>query len=128
MNALEFTTDGLLHPGDYQLTFDQLRTSPLVTGDKVGSSHWDAGWRLRLVNSLELLTKQLWDVGIDRVYADGSFVEDKDHPNDIDGYFEVPLHRLASGELEHELNLRDSHKCWTWNPEARMPYLGYQKL
>lgn len=127
MKTLEFTTDGLLRPGDYQLTFDELRASLLVTGDQVNSEFWDAEWRLYLVNRLEELTKQLWDVGLDRVFADGSFVEDKDHPNDIDGYFEVPLQMLASGELERELNLRDPHKCWTWRPEARMRYRGYQK-
>ena len=49
------------------------------------------------VDNLEVLTKQLWQVGIREVYADGSFAEDKDHPNDIDGYFVCGLQDLASG-------------------------------
>jgi len=30
--------------------------------------------------TLEILTRQLWQVGIREIYADGSFAEDKDHP------------------------------------------------
>jgi hypothetical protein len=33
-----FTTNGLLPPGDYPLTIDQLRQSHLVTGDENPSS------------------------------------------------------------------------------------------
>jgi hypothetical protein len=54
---------------------------------------------LHLVDNLEILTRQLWQVGIREVYADGSFAEDKDHPNDIDGYFVCDLIQLSSGEL-----------------------------
>lgn len=42
--------------------------------------------------------------GIREVFADGSFVEEKDHPNDIDGYFVCGLADLASGELPRKLN------------------------
>jgi len=35
--------------------------------------------------------------------------------------------RLASGELERELNLLDPHKIWTWDPASRRPYRGYPK-
>jgi hypothetical protein len=57
-----------------------------------------------LVNNLEVLTRQLWQVGIRDVFADGSFAEDKEHPNDIDGYFESDLRGLVSGELARKLN------------------------
>jgi hypothetical protein len=42
-----FNSDGLLPPGDYEVTFDQLRKSPLVIGtqSRKFSSHWDAPWR-----------------------------------------------------------------------------------
>ena len=60
-------------------------------------------------------------------HVDGSFVEDKDHPNDIDGYFECDLRRLASGELARHLNLLDPHQVWTWDPASRRPYRGYAK-
>jgi len=69
----------------------------------------------------------LWQVGIREVYADGSFAEDKDHPNDIDGYFVCDLIQLSSGELTRQLNLIDPFKVWTWDPASRKPYRGYPK-
>jgi hypothetical protein len=67
------------------------------------------------VNNLEILTRQLWQVGIREIFADGSFAEDEDkeHPNDIDGYFVCDLRELYSGELERKLNLLDPSKIWT---------------
>ena len=128
-NIPPFQSDGLLPPGDFEVSFDELRNSPLVGGPHPAdeASLWDAGWRLELVNNLEILTRQLWHTGIREVFADGSFVEDKDHPNDIDGYFECDLRALASGELVRELNLLDPHKVWTWDPASRRPYRGYPK-
>lgn len=73
------------------------------------------------------MVRQLWQVGVTEIFIDGSFVEDKAHPNDIDGYFECELLHLASGELERELNLLDPHKIWTWDPATRRPYRGYPK-
>jgi hypothetical protein len=55
-------------------------------------------------------------------------VEDKDHPNDIDGYFVVDPIRFVTGELEEGLNHIDPRKCWTWSHEARRPCRGYPKL
>jgi hypothetical protein len=125
-----FTPDGLLPPGDFEVTFEELRQSVLVhgMGEPQGSPTWDAPWRSRLVDNLEVLTRQLWTVGVHEVFADGSFAEDKDHPNDIDGYFVCDLAPLASGQLTRELNLLDPHKVWTWDPASRRPYRGYPKL
>jgi len=125
----DFTADGLLPPGDYEVTLDELRKSPLVAGfaDSAARPHWDAPWRGRLVDNLEILVRQLWRVGVADIFVDGSFAEDKDHPNDIDGYFVCDLMRLASGDLERELNLLDPHKIWTWDPSSRRPYRGYPK-
>ena len=96
-----FEPDGLLPPGDYELSFEEPRQSILVVGPggDVRSPTWDSSWRARLVDNLEILTRQVWQVGITEVFADGSFAEDKDHPNDIDGYFVCGLDVLASGEL-----------------------------
>ena len=80
----------LLPPGDYGVSFDELRQSILVKGAPDSGIHH--GIRLgeeQLVGNLEILTRQLWQAGIREVFADGSFVEDKDHPNDIDGYFDM---------------------------------------
>ena len=117
----DFTADGVLPVGDYALTLDELRDSPLVRGPAGRRSypHWDADWRGQLVDNLAVLVRQLWQAGINRIFIDGSFVEDKNHPNDIDGYFECDLQHLASGRLERELNLLDPHKVWTWDPAAR---------
>ena len=125
----DFRADGLLSPGDYEVSFAELRQSILVVGpgDPTKWPNWDAAWRATLVANLETLTRQLWQVGITEVLADGSFAEDKDHPNDIDGYFVCDLDRLKSGELTRELNLLDPSKVWTWDPSSRRPYRGYPK-
>ncbi len=56
-----FGTDGLLPPGDYAVTFEELRRSPLVLGpgDLGEWPTWDAGWRAKLVDNLEALTHHL---------------------------------------------------------------------
>ncbi|MAX24158.1 MAG: hypothetical protein CMJ19_06610 [Phycisphaeraceae bacterium] len=124
-----FTDDGLLPPADYTLTLDEVRASVLIEDPQPSreDSHWDSGWRLKLVDNLGVMVAQLWQVGITEIFVNGSFVEDKDHPNDIDGYFVCDLRRLASGDLERELNLLDPHKVWTWDPTTRRPYRGYPK-
>ena len=118
MNIPTFQPNGLLPPGDYEVSFDELRQSVLVSGplESAEQSAWDSEWRKRLVENLEVLTRQLWQVGIREVFADGSFVEDKDHPNDIDGYFVCGLDELKTGELARRLNLLDPFKVWTWDP------------
>jgi hypothetical protein len=124
-----FDPDGLLPPADYELSFEELRASVLVVGPVDGHRYpsWDRPWREQLVGNLEVLTGQLWQVGIREVFADGSFAEDKDHPNDIDGYFTCGLRQLSTGELTRQLNLLDPAKVWTWDPASRKPYRGYPK-
>ncbi len=107
-----FNDKGVLPPGDYQVTVDDIRNSYLVTGAAMKSS-WDVNWRKRLVNNLEKLVKQLWNIGIERIFINGSFVEEKDHPNDIDGYFECDLRYFATGKLAKDLNFQDPG-IWTW--------------
>jgi len=104
-----FTDDGVLPPGDYALTLAELAASPLVTGFPDAAPSWDRG----------TLVDQLRRVGCDAIFADGSFVEDKDHPNDIDGYFECDVRSFVSGDLERDLNALDPHKVWTWDPRSR---------
>lgn len=91
------------------------------------SSGWDSAWRAALVDRLAVLANQLWSVGITELFVDGSFVEDKSHPNDIDGYFVCGQAALLSGALERQLNLLDPSKVWTWDPASRLPYPGFTK-
>jgi hypothetical protein len=124
-----FDQDGLLPPNDYELSFDELRQSILVRGpsDQTAYPSWDKLWREHLVNNFEILTRQLWQAGIREIFADGSFAEDKEHPNDIDGYFVCDSAELYTGELQRKLNLLDPSKVWTWDPSSRKPYRGYPK-
>lgn len=122
-----FNSDGLLPPGDYKMNLDEIRESILVKGPEDGSENWDQKWRLQLINNCEILVEQLVRVGIIEIYINGSFVEDKDHPNDIDGYFECEFSKFVSGNLKRELNKIDPHKAWTWDPGARRAYRGYVK-
>jgi hypothetical protein len=125
-----FTEEGLLPPGDYELTFAELRQSLLVMGPDQDSplyEGWDTGWREHLTHQAETMCEQLWSVGIEDVFLNGSFVEAKVHPNDIDGYFACDVRRVATGELERQLNRLDPKSCWTWDPASRRAYRGYAK-
>jgi hypothetical protein len=92
-----------------------------------GVRHWDTIWRSTLVTNLGTLAAQLAEIGIREVFVDGSFVEDKPHPSDIDGYFECSDPMLASGRLQQELNRLDPHGCWSWDPAERRTYRGLGK-
>ena len=91
--------------------------SHLVTAN--GHEPWSVKKRRQLVKNLSVLVDQLWHVGIENIFIDGSFVENKPKPNDIDGYFECNLMDLATGDLQRDLNALDPHKCWTWHPSTR---------
>jgi hypothetical protein len=125
----EFDEFGMLPAGDYELSLQQLASSMLVVGpqNRAAYPHWDAAWRAQLVANLAILVGQLWQIDITEVFVDGSFAEDKQHPNDIDGYFVCDRHQLASGQLQAELNRLDPHKCWTWDPARRRAYRRYPK-
>ena len=127
-----FNSNGVLEPGTYPANFADIRVSILVLGDGT-SPTWDKDWRLELVRRAEILVKQLFQVGIKDVFLDGSFVEDKDHPNDIDGYFDPHLSMLDLADfvkfqaLVSQLNNLDPHKVWTWDPDSRKVYPGFSK-
>lgn len=127
-----FNSDGVLDPGTYIASFSEVRDSILVNGDG-NSSTWDKDWRSELVNNAEILCSQLFTVGIQDIYLDGSFVENKDHPNDIDGYFDPHLSMLNSNDMVQfsyivsKLNNLDPNKIWTWDPASRKSFRGYAK-
>ena len=123
--SLDFQ-NGVLPPGDYPMTFDDIRRSILVRGPVVfRAPTWDSTWRGHLVDNLEVLVNQLWVAGVENIYIDGSFVEEKDHPNDIDGYFECDPADFRG--LANRLNQLDPHKCWIWDPNSRQLHKGSTK-
>lgn len=122
-----FTADGVLPPGEYLLTLEELRGSHLVTGS--GEKPWDRDHRSGLVENLAVLVRHLIAVGIVEVFVDGSFVEDRAKPGDIDGYFVVPSARdFYTGVLEARLVQHDP--AWTWDPYSRIldPASGKRKI
>ena len=121
-----FDENGLLAAGDYPMTLDELESSHLVCGTPNGP--WSMKARKQLVGNLRILVGQLWQVGVDNIFVDGSFVENKARPNDIDGYFECKLMDLATGDLQRDLNALDPHMCWAWNPASRRPDSSSTKL
>jgi hypothetical protein len=119
-----FNDEGLLPAGDYALTLDELLLSPLVHGWP-DCSAWDAAWREQLVKNLAVMVNHLWRIGIRDIFIDGSFVENKPHPNDIDGYFVCEAAALYGGELEARLQALDP--VWTWDPARRYSLFGGDK-
>jgi hypothetical protein len=114
---LKFNELGFLEPGDYELTFQEIQESILVREGEI--SYWDESWRRFLIGNCEVLVKQLWQVGIQDIFIDGSFVTDKGRPEDIDGYFVLnDLDEML--DLQSQLNDLDPYCCWTWHPEDRI--------
>ncbi|MEM9079429.1 MAG: hypothetical protein AAGC74_01915 [Verrucomicrobiota bacterium] len=129
MDFPNFTSDGVLPTGDYEMTFPELKQSMLVLGKTgVTDKFWDTDRRLWLVEQTEILVNQLWQVGIENIFIDGSFTENKNRPGDIDGYFEAPWKRQLSRGLEHDLNLLSKDKIWTWRREDRRECEGKKRL
>lgn len=124
----DFDQRGLFSPGEYTVTFDELRRSILVTGPAgLDIPGWDAPWRKHLTDQAEILVRQLWQVGVTEVFLNGSFVEDKPRPNDIVGYFVCDFREFVSRRLERRLNALDRQSVWTWDPASRRPCQGYTK-
>lgn len=127
----QFNKDGVLDPGTYDATILDIKNSILVRG--CGSPNWDSKWRNELVDNAAVLIDQLWQVGITDIYLDGSFVEDKDHPNDIDGYFDPHLSlydrndNQKFAQIVSSLNNLDPHKVWNWDPASRRSVAGFSK-
>jgi hypothetical protein len=112
---LRFTDYGLLEPGDFPMTIQELRQSLLVEGE-LWIHDWDRGWRRELVDNLEILVMDLWDVGIEHIFIDGSFVTCKGRPNDVDGFFLVK-NKEQLEEIYYQLN--QLNPVWEWHHSFR---------
>jgi hypothetical protein len=73
-----FTDEGLLPPGVHQTGLEELK-------EKMGWSRK----RRELLEGLEEALELMASYGVVRAYLDGSFVTDKDRPNDIDGCYDL---------------------------------------
>jgi hypothetical protein len=103
---------------DYTLTIDGLRNSMLVKGPTTGEYiPWDKEKRLYLVNQLEIVANQVWNAGFDKICVDGSFVEDKASPGDIDCYFECGLDDFMQGKVEEALRIANPGEKWGFSKD-----------
>lgn len=73
-----FTDEGLLTPGVHETDLEELK-------EKMGWSRK----RRELLEGLEEALALMASCGVARVYLDGSFVTDKDRPNDVDGCYDL---------------------------------------
>lgn len=71
----QFNSLGYLPDGEYAVTLKDIE-------QRFGCSNVR---RRTLMHGLKLASKALFDAGVTRIYVDGSFVSDKENPNDIDG-------------------------------------------
>ncbi len=106
MSLPPFNQHGLLPVGLYTLTTRELLSSHLITGQySQHGSNWNTAHRITLLHNFIYLARQLWQAGVMDVFMYGSFVDDKGHPNDIDGYFEYPRAKeIRNGTLRQALN------------------------
>jgi hypothetical protein len=97
----QFTDEGLLPPGVHETDLEELK-------EKMGWSRK----RRELLEGLEEALGLMASCGVARVYLDGSFVTDKDRPNDVDGCYD-----LAEDVTAEDLNRLDP--IFPPSPEGR---------
>lgn len=88
-----------------------------MTGEGTGVPDWDSARRGQLVDNLELFVRPFWQVGVERIIVNGSFVTAKPRPGDIDVYFECESVRFH--ELVADLKALAPLLCWDWDREDR---------
>lgn len=115
----KFNKNGLLPAKDFELTLDELSSSMLVEGPNPRPIDWNRVWRHQLVVNLSTLANQLWSVGVKNIFINGSFVEEKNYPDDIDGYFECEVEKFL--EVLPKLNKLDPHESWHWPTNGEKP-------
>ncbi len=84
----QFTDEGLLPAGVHETDLEEIR-------EKMGWSRK----RRELLEGLEEALELMATCGVARVYLDGSFVTDKDRPNDVDGCYDL-AEDVTTGDLK----------------------------
>lgn len=120
-----FDARGLL-PNDCEATLDELEESFLVTGGGVGSPGWNTSWRSYLARNLRVVAQTFWQAGgVGEIWIDGSFVEARDHPGDIDCLFTLDdIRDWATGAFQARLNEIEGEDLWDWSNARRRLYPG----
>jgi hypothetical protein len=75
----DLTEDGLLPPGVYPASLEEI-------GERFGRAN---AVRKGLFGGLTRALHNLSEAGVERVYINGSFVTDKELPNDVDGCWDA---------------------------------------
>jgi hypothetical protein len=123
MNLPSFDA-GLLPAGDHSAKISELSRSFLVTGEGIRIPTWDSNRRAQLVDNLKLFVRQLWQMGVERIFVNGSFVTAKPAPGDIDAYFECEVTqypRIHVGLLQMEPPLPWDLTRRRIDPESGIP-------
>jgi len=125
----DFTEDGLLPPGDYVLTLEELKRSMLVQGPLgkrrpqagmlAGAGTWWRTWASWCNN--------FWRWESRRFLPTGRSRRTRQFPTTLTGIFVCDERRYLSGALQRDLNLIDPYRIWTWDWESRRSFRGYQK-
>ncbi len=85
---IRFNKNGLLSAEDHRITLQELEELQKIGPDN--GQAWDSSWRMQLFNELRRRCLELYSIGINDIFIDGSYATDKVRPNDVDGYFIVP--------------------------------------
>lgn len=117
---IPFNERGVL-PSDVEATLDEIQKSYLVTGQGLRLEGWDVAQRLFLVQNLRIVVDKFRQAGgVRDIFIDGSFVEDKLSPGDIDGYFVLEDRRdWATGAFQQRLAALDAPGIWSWSRDHR---------
>ena len=105
-----FNEYGLLPPGDYLLSLEELRKSLLVKGPAKKTPAWDSDYRGTLVDNLKILVKQLWNVGITQIFINGSFFP-------LDFAFLITIHLSKIKTIRMILMVISNATSWSWQPD-----------
>jgi hypothetical protein len=123
-------TEGILPDYIYEISEKDIRSSILINGDKSSDLTWDKEHRKKLFDGFMVLANELKSCGFDHIFLDGSFVEEKGHPNDIDAYFDLGLRLGIEGSVKvhqrlTQLKQQSKMQIWDWTNRVLLP--GFKK-
>lgn len=123
-----FNDRGLLPPGDYEVTFGELRNSILVNGPSPKkNSNWDSKWRLKLIANCEILVNQLYQTGI-MIRTDAEYKRALERlDNDLET-IKKQKEKLIEMELSEEEISRAMQPLLSFHEQLKEEVEAYEKL